>query len=188
MREPTRMFRGTSSGCSSPSKLVGGSVASIAQLPAAAMAPGAKSATGGAFGTPYSYGPLVITGIRSKLATGTGVGICHSSPREAQGFSTAGSRTKTSDQTRLAMKTSIEKPRTYADAETKSFNPCRCGAYVETRRGMLRKPAAKSGKNVRLKKTNISQKWIFASVSFSVDRKSTRLNSSHTVNSYADLL
>ena len=33
---------------------------------------------------------------------------------------------------------------------------------------MSRKPAAKSGKNVRLKKTNISQKWIFPSVSFNV--------------------
>jgi len=66
------------------------------------------------------------------------------------------------------MKISIENPSTYADAETKSFRVCRCGAYVETRRGMSRKPAAKSGKKVRLKKTNISQKWIFPSRSLSV--------------------
>src|SRR5439155_13298251 len=105
---------------------------------------------------------------RSKFETGTGVGPCHSRPREAHGFSAAGCRTKTSDQTRLAMKMSIEKPRMYAEEETKSFSACRCGAYVETRRGMSRKPAANSGKNVRLKKTNINQKWIFASVSLRV--------------------
>src|SRR5438876_4358742 len=134
-------------------------VASIAQLPAAGRAAGVKSATGGAPGTPYSYGPLVITGIRSKFSTGTGVGTCHSSPRDAQGLTAAGKRANTSDQTRFAMKTSIENPRTKADAETKSFSTWRLGAYVDTRRGMSRKPAANNGKNVRLKKMNISQKW-----------------------------
>src|SRR5438445_13643721 len=109
-----------------------------------------------------------MTGIRSKFSVGTGVGNCHSSPRDAHGFASAGTRAKTSDQTRLAMKISIEKPSMNADADTKSFSTCKCGAYVETRRGMSRKPAANSGKNVRLKKTNIIQKWILASVSLRV--------------------
>ena len=56
---------------------------------------------------------------------------------------------------------------TYAEAETKMFSVCRDGAYVDTRRGMSRKPAANSGKNVRLKKTKNSQKWILPSFSFS---------------------
>src|SRR5438132_4119871 len=159
-REPTRMLRARSSGGSRPSAVVtvGWSVESISQLPAAGSAEGVKSATGGAPATPYSYGPLVMTGIRSKFSTGTGVGNCHSSPRDAHGFATAGMRAKTSDQTRLARKISIENPSRNADAETKSLSTCRCGAYVETRRGMSRNPAANSGKNVRLKKMNIIQK------------------------------
>src|SRR5207253_4208499 len=127
------MLRASTSGCSTASMVVADMVVSTVQRPAARRALGAKSATGGALGTPYSYGPLVITGIRSKFATGTGVGTCHSSPRDAHGFSAAGSRTNTSDQIRLATKISIEMPMTYADAETKSFNPCKLGAYVETR-------------------------------------------------------
>src|SRR5438094_8637851 len=141
MREPTRMLRARTSGCSTASTVVEEMVVSIVQRPAAGRAPGAKSATGSALGTPYSYGPLVITGIRSKFSIGTGVGTCHSSPRDAHGFSAAGWRTKTSDQIRLAMKTSIDRPMTYAETETKMFRVCRLGAYVDTRRDMSRMQA-----------------------------------------------
>src|SRR5207244_11397666 len=81
-------------------------------LPAAGTATGPRVAVGGAPSTPYSYGPGLTTGMRSKFASVTGVGTCHSSPREAHGFSAAGMRAKTSEQIRFPMKISIEEPST----------------------------------------------------------------------------
>src|SRR5437764_1019601 len=61
--------------------------------------------------------------------------------------------------------TNIETPNRNAETDTKSLRPCRRGAYVDTRRGIPSRPAAKRGANVRLKNTNVPQKWTFASIS-----------------------
>src|SRR5689334_2645600 len=105
--------------------------------------------------------------MRSKLCTGTGDGSWNSIERDAHGFASAGFLTNASDQTRLNRKTSIEAPSRKADTETQSFRNWSPLGYVMTRRGWPRKPTAKSGANVRLKKRNMPQKWIFPRVSFS---------------------
>ena len=66
------------------------------------------------------------------------------------------------------MKISIEAPRQNAAADTHWFTHSRPAGYTDARRGWSRKPAANSGKKVRLKKTNIVQKWILASRSFRI--------------------
>src|SRR5690348_3535118 len=104
-----------------------------------------------------------MTGIRSKLCTGTGEGSCHSSDREPHGFGPAGTRANRSDQTKFPMNTSIDAPRTKADTETQSLRNWRCAGYVTTRRGCPRKPIANSGAKVELNEMNIDQKWIFPS-------------------------
>src|SRR5215475_4974847 len=105
--------------------------------------------------------------MRSKLCTGTGDGSWNSIERDAHGFASAGFFTNTSDQTRLKRKISMEPPRRNAETETQSLMNWRFSGYVTARRGMPRKPAAKSGAKVELKKMNIVQKWIFPSRSFS---------------------
>src|SRR6476646_9149730 len=105
--------------------------------------------------------------MRSKLCTGTGEGSWNSIERDAHGFAPAGFFTNASDQTRLKRKISIEIPRQKAEIETQSLRNWRLLAYVTTRRGWPRKPAAKSGANVELKKMNIVQKWTFPRRSFS---------------------
>ena len=74
----------------------------------------------------------------------------------------------TSDHTTLKRNTSIESPSTYAETDTQSLRPCKAGLYVTTRRGMPMKPSANSGAKVELKAMNITQKWIFASVSLNL--------------------
>src|SRR5690242_14729707 len=105
--------------------------------------------------------------MRSKLCTGTGEGSWNSIERDAHGFASAGFFTNASDQTRLKRKTSIEAPSRKAEIETHWLRNSSPLGYVMTRRGWPRKPTAKSGANVRLKKTNMPQKWIFPNVSFS---------------------
>ena len=58
-------------------------------------------------------------------------------------------------------------PRQKAETETQSLRNWSPVGYVTARRGWPRKPAAKSGAKVELKKMNIVQKWIFPSRSFS---------------------
>src|SRR5207248_2663829 len=118
----------------------------MGQSPATADGTGG-AITGGASGSPYSYGPASTVGMRSKLLTGTGVGSCHSSERAAHGLASAGWRANTSEYTKLVRKTSIEAPRQNADTLTQSFRNWRCGAYVGTRRGMPTMPTANSGRN-----------------------------------------
>src|ERR1700751_4184234 len=105
--------------------------------------------------------------MRAKLWTGTGEGSWNSIERDAHGFAAAGFLTNASDQTRLKRKMSIEIPRQKAAIETQSLRNWSPLGEVTTRRGWPRKPMAKSGANVRLKKMNIVQKWIFPSRSFS---------------------
>src|SRR5436190_11730747 len=105
-----------------------------------------------------------MTGVCSKFLTGTGVGTWNSSPRECQGFGSAGTRAMTIEYTRFTTNTNIETPNRNAETDTKSLRPCRRGAYVDTRRGIPSRPAAKRGANVRLKNTNVPQKWSFASI------------------------
>ena len=109
----------------------------------------------------------MITGISSKLCTGTGEGSCHSSERDRHGFSGVGTRANTSEYTKFPRKTSIEAPSTKAETDTQSFRNWRWCGYVTTRRGWPMKPIAKSGAKVELNEMNIDQKWIFPSRSLS---------------------
>src|SRR5665213_2691263 len=109
-----------------------------------------------------------MSGIRSKLYGGTGVGVCHSSPRESHGFAGARLGSRKIDHTKFAMKNRNDEPSTNALTEEKAFNPWRRAAYSKTRLGIPSNPTMKSGKNVKLKKTNINQKWICPSRLLSV--------------------
>src|SRR5579875_472900 len=129
---------------------------------------GLRSATGGASGTPYSYGLERMTGTRSKLPGGGGEGTCHSRLRACHGLPVSRSRQKSSDMTTLARKISIDPPSRNAEIDTQSFSVSRFRAYSNTRRGMPMSPTANSGRKVELKKTNMVQKWILPRVSFSL--------------------
>src|SRR5665213_2493591 len=100
----------------------------------------------------------MMTGIRSKLWTGIGVAVCHSSPSESHGLAGAFWGAMNWDHIRLATKIRNDAPRQNAAIEEKSFKVCRSLAYVKTRRGWPNSPMTNIGKNVRLKKTNIVQK------------------------------
>src|SRR5215467_3746057 len=106
------------------------------------MTPGGgfRSATGSAFGTPYSYGSARITGTRLKLSGGGGVESCHSRLRARHGLPTSGSRQNVIDITKLITKMSIETPRQNAEIETQSLSVSRLRAYSNTRRGMPATP------------------------------------------------
>src|SRR5215471_18367612 len=134
------------------------------------MTPGGgfRSATGSAFGTPYSQGPARITGTRLKFSGGGGVDTCHSRLRARHGLPTSGSRQKSMDMTKLIRKMSIEPPRQNAEIDTQSLSVSRLRAYSNTRRGMPIMPSANSGRKVVLKKMNMVQKWSLPSFSFSL--------------------
>src|ERR1700694_4094281 len=100
-------------------------------------------------------------GMRAKLRLGSGVGSCHSMERACHGSAGATVGLKNHDQMMLAANRSIELNSRKAQIETQSFSDCSDGAYVETRRGMSRMPAANSGMNARLKAIIIHQQWIF---------------------------
>src|ERR1035441_2578846 len=125
----------------------------------------------------------MMTGIRSKLWRGMGVAVCHSSPKESHGFAGDFCGLMICDHIKLAMKMRNEAPRRNALTDEKSFQLCRFLAYVKTLRGCPSRPMMNMGKNVKLKNTNMVQKC--HSPSFLLDRKSTRLNSSHLGISYA---
>src|SRR5487761_1479388 len=129
---------------------------------------GFRSATGKAFGSPYSYGPASTTGTYLKLSCGGGEETCHSRPRACHGFCGARSRQTTVDITKLKTKMSSEAPRQNAEIDTQSFSVSRLRAYSNTRRGWPIMPTANSGMNVELKVMNIAQKFHFPSRSFRV--------------------
>src|SRR2546429_6155456 len=104
---------------SSASPTIGLSSA-IPQSPADGTTAGPSSMTGGAVGSPYSYGPARIRTGPSKLPTGTGVGSCHSSERAIHGLAGAGTRETTSDHTKFARNTSIDAPRRNAALDTQT--------------------------------------------------------------------
>src|SRR5215475_12398749 len=133
---------------------------------AAVITPGGglRSATGCASLSPYSYGPLSTTGMRSKFPGGGGEATCHSSPRESHGLPSSGSRAMTVDQTKLITNISIEPPRKNDEIETQSLSGCRFCAYSKTRRGWPVMPIANSGKNVELNAMNMSQNCHLPSV------------------------
>src|SRR5579862_6696506 len=106
--------------------------------------------------------------MRSKLYQGGGLAVCHSRPFESQGFGGAGLGSIQIDQTKLNANTMNDEPRMYADTEAKSFSVWRLCAYSKTLRGWSKSPTRNSGKNVRLKNTNIIQKWICPSRLFSI--------------------
>ena len=74
---------------------------------------------------PYGYGSGPNVGIRSKLCTGTGDGSSHSIDFDPHGFGPTGTRANTCDQTKFAMKISIDPPRTNAEYDTQALPPCR---------------------------------------------------------------
>ena len=129
---------------------------------------GFSSATGGAPGTPYSYGSDRITGTRLKFSGGGGDESCHSRLRARHGLPTSGSRQNSMDITKLIRKIRIEPPSKNAEIETQSLSVCRLRAYSNTRRGMPSMPSANNGRKVELKKMNMVQKWILPSRSFSL--------------------
>src|SRR5664280_65291 len=98
--------------------------------------------------------------MRSKLYGGIGLAVCHSRPRESHGLGGAFSGLMNIDHIRNAI------PRQNAAIDEKSLRPWRFFAYVNTRRGWPKSPMMNIGKNVRLKKTNIVQKWIMPSLRF----------------------
>src|ERR1700683_1740705 len=106
-------------------------------------------------------------GTASKLSGGGGEAVCHSSPREFHGLPVTRFLTTTVDQTKLITKIRIEKPSTNEEIDTQSFRVVRLRAYSKTRRGWPARPTAKSGRNVELNATNISQNWILPSFSSS---------------------
>src|ERR1700737_666991 len=106
--------------------------------------------------------------MRSKFRRGSGVGSCHSIERACQGSAGATLTLKNHDQMTLAANSSMELNSKKAQIETQSLSVWREGAYVETRRGISRSPAANSGRNARLKAIIIHQKWIFPSVRLSM--------------------
>src|SRR5690242_5059 len=134
------------------------------------MTPGGgfRSATGSAFGTPYSYGSDRITGTRFKFSGGGGVDTCHSRLRARHGLPTSRSRQNSMDMTKLTRKIRIETPRQKAEIDTQSLSVSRFRAYSNTRRGMPMRPSANSGRKVVLKKMNMVQKWSLPSFSFSL--------------------
>src|ERR1700730_11125503 len=106
--------------------------------------------------------------MRSKLRLGSGVGICHSIDRACHGSAGAILKLKNHDQMTLAANSSIEVNSRKAHTETHWFRAWSDDAYVETRRGMSRMPAANSGMNARLKAIIIHQKWILPRVALSM--------------------
>src|ERR1700758_3654857 len=100
---------------SEPGLVVAPPAPAPASAPAITPAGGFRSATGRAFGSPYSYGPASTTGVWVKLSGGGGEELCHSRPRACHGFCGALSRQTTVDITKLKTKMSSEPPRQNAE-------------------------------------------------------------------------
>src|SRR5215472_2978127 len=103
----------------------------------------------------------------AKFSGGGGEEICHSRPRAFHGLAAAFLRANPVDQMTFHRKTRNDDPRRNAEIDAQRLRPSSVTEYPNTRRGMPRGPSEKKGKNVGLKKMNITQKLILPRFLFS---------------------